>query len=127
LCRILGKVRKQTKNRRNAMRARLFGTIALVMLPTLAFAADAGNTGTVETKGPNQAAPDNAKAAGTGGGKGAAEATSTATDNPSTSGNVGANGAAAATAKAPISPDKATAAGDGGGKGAKTSEPSKTP
>ena len=46
------------------MKARLFGTIALVLLPTLALAADAG--------APSSAtAPDNAKAAGTGGGEGA--------------------------------------------------------
>jgi hypothetical protein len=45
------------------MKARLFGTIALVMLPTLAFAADAGAPTSSAT------APDNAKAAGTGGGE----------------------------------------------------------
>ena len=58
------------------MKARLFGTIALVMLPTLAFAIDAGKTGgrTNETTPTNEAnkinKPDDAKAAGTGGGKG---------------------------------------------------------
>jgi hypothetical protein len=32
-----------TNTGRNAMKARLFGTIALLMLPTIAFAADAGS------------------------------------------------------------------------------------
>ena len=49
------------------MKARLFGIIALAMVPTLALAADAGGA----------AKPDNAKAAGTGGGEGAAAASST--------------------------------------------------
>ena len=59
------------------------------MLPTLALAADAGGA----TK------PDNAKAAGTGGGEGAAPASSTS--NNVGSGTVGAQGAAAASQKAP--------------------------
>ena len=64
------------------MKARLFGTIALVMLPTVAFAIDAGNTSgktneTTPTTELNKMKPDDAKAAGTGGGKGAANATST--------------------------------------------------
>ena len=118
------------------MKARLFGTIALIMLPTVAFAIDAGNTGgktneTTPTTETNKMKPDDAKAAGTGGGKGAAAATSTDSGNDRGAGNVGANGAAAATATAPkndpISPDKATAAGTGGGQGAKTTEPNKTP
>ena len=121
------------------MKARLFGTIAIVMLPTLAFAIDAGKTGgrTNETTPTNEAnkieadksKPDDAKAAGTGGGKGAADASSTS-DNNRGSGNVGANGAAAASAKDPsndpTSPDKARAAGTGGGEGAKM-KPEKTP
>ena len=116
------------------MKARLFGTIALVMLPTLAFAIDAGKTGgkTNETTPTNEAdktKPDNAKAAGTGGGKGAAESNS-ATNNDRGSGNVAANGAAAASQKEPsndpTSPDKASAAGTGGGQGAK-GQPEKTP
>ena len=45
------------------MKAKLFGIIALAMVPTLALAADAGGA----TK------PDNAKAAGPGGGEGAAQ------------------------------------------------------
>jgi len=82
------------------MKARLFGTIALVMLPTLAFAIDTGKTGgptneTTPTNEANKITPDDAKAAGTGGGKGAADASS-ASDNNRGSGNVGANGAAAA-------------------------------
>jgi hypothetical protein len=118
----------------NAMKAKLCGTIALVMFPTVAFAIDAGSTGgktneTTPTIQTDKMKPDDAKAAGTGGGKGAAAATSTDSDRGS--GNVGANGAAAATAtdpkNNPISPDKATAAGTGGGAGAKTAEPSKTP
>jgi hypothetical protein len=118
------------------MKARLFGTIALVMLPTFAFAIDAGKTAgstneTTPTSQTDKMKPDDAKAAGTGGGKGAANATSTDNGNDRGSGNVGANGAAAATATAPkndpISPDKATAAGTGGGEGAKTTEPNKTP
>jgi hypothetical protein len=114
------------------MKARLFGTIALVMLPTLAFAIDAGKTGakTNETTPTNEAdktKPDNAKAAGTGGGKGAAD--SSATNNDRGSGNVGANGAAAASQKEPgnaTGPDNAKSAGTGGGEGAKT-QPEKTP
>jgi hypothetical protein len=115
------------------MKARLFATIALVMLPTVAFAIDAGNTGgktneTTTTNEANKMKPDDAKAAGTGGGKGAAEATST--DNDRGSGSVGANGAAAAIVKesaGKVGTSAATdAAGTGGGKGAKT-EPGKTP
>jgi hypothetical protein len=83
------------------MTARLFGTIALVLLPTFAFAIDAGKTGsTNETTPTNQTEkmkPDNAKAAET------------------------------APKNAPISPDKATAAGAGGDAGATTTEPKKTP
>ena len=50
------------------MKARLLGTIALVMLPTLA-SAGAGRAGAPTS---SATAPDNAKAAGTGGGEGAA-------------------------------------------------------
>jgi hypothetical protein len=53
------------------MKAKFFGALALLMLPTLALAADK---------------PDNAKAAGTGGGEGAAAASSTS----KSSGAVGA-------------------------------------
>jgi hypothetical protein len=35
---------KRTKTWRNAMKARLFGTMALLVLPSIAFAADAGNS-----------------------------------------------------------------------------------
>ncbi len=116
------------------MKARLFGTMALVMLPTVAFAIDAGNTSgktneTTPTIEANKLKPDDAKAAGTGGGKGAAESSSTS-NNDRGSGNVGANGAAAATAKEPghagPTPGSTEAAGTGGGEGAK-SQPEKTP
>jgi hypothetical protein len=103
------------KTGRNEMKARLFGIIALAMVPTLALAADAGGA----------AKPDNAKAAGTGGGEGAAAASST-NDG---SGKVGAQGAAAASQSAPGSvttPSSRDAAGTGGGEGAKT-KPEKTP
>jgi hypothetical protein len=96
------------------MNGKLFGTLALLMLPTLALAADAGGA----TK------PDNAKAAGTGGGEGAAPASSHVG-----SGTVGAQGAAAASQKAPgnaTTPSSRDAAGTGGGEGAKT-KPEKTP
>jgi hypothetical protein len=114
----------------NAMKARLFGTIALVMLPTFAFAIDAGTGGkTNETTPTNEAnkmmKPDDAKAAGTGGGKGAAVGSS-ATSNDRGTASVGANGAAAATAKEPgneTTPSSADAAGTGGGQGAKTKTP----
>jgi hypothetical protein len=99
------------------MKGKLFGTLALLMLPTLALAADAGGA----TK------PDNAKAAGTGGGEGAAPASSTSNDVGS--GTVGAQGAAAASQKAPgnaTTPSSRDAAGTGGGEGAKT-KPEKTP
>ena len=72
--------------------------------------------------------PDNAKAAGTGGGKGAADSNS-ATNNDRGSGNVGANEAAAASQKEPgnaTGPDNAKSAGTGGGEGAKA-KPEKTP
>jgi hypothetical protein len=115
------------------MKARLFGTIALVMLPTVAFAIDAGNTSgktneTTPTIEANKLKPDDAKAAGTGGGKGAADSNSPS-NNDRGSGNVGANGAAAAAAKEPgnaTTPNSTDAAGTGGGKGAK-SQPEKTP
>jgi hypothetical protein len=115
------------------MKARLFGTIALVMLPTVAFAIDAGNTSgktneTTPTNEANKLKPDDAKAAGTGGGKGAADSNS-ANINDRGSGNVGANGAAAVTAKEPgnaTAPSSTDAAGTGGGKGAKNN-PEKTP
>ena len=66
------------------MKGKLVGTLALLMLPTLALAADTGGA----TK------PDNAKAAGTGGGESAAPASSSS--NNDSSGTVGAQGAAAA-------------------------------
>jgi hypothetical protein len=94
------------------MKAKFFGALALLMLPTLALAADK---------------PDNAKAAGTGGGEGAAAASSI--NNNDGSGTVGAQGAAAASQKAPghaITPANRDAAGTGGGEGAKT-QPEKTP
>jgi hypothetical protein len=94
------------------MKAKLFGTLALLMVPAIALAADK---------------PDNAKAAGTGGGEGAAAASST--NNSDTSGTVGAQGAAAASQKAPgnaTTPSSRDAAGTGGGEGAK-SQPAKTP
>jgi hypothetical protein len=97
------------------MKAKLFGTLALLVLPTLALAADAGGA----TK------PDNAKAAGTGGGEGAAGASSTNDGSR----KVGAQGAAAASQSAPGSvttPSSRDAAGTGGGEGAKT-QPEKTP
>ena len=99
------------------MKGKLFGILALLMLPTLALAADAGGA----TK------PDNAKAAGTGGGERAAAASSTS--NNDGSGKVGAQGAAAASQGAPgneTKPSSAGAAGTGGGEGAKT-KPEKTP
>jgi hypothetical protein len=98
------------------MKGQLFGTLALLLLPTLALAADAVST----------AKPDNAKAAGTGGGEGAAAPTSSNTDG---SGKVGAQGAAAASQGAPgneTKPSSANAAGTGGGEGAKA-QPEKTP
>jgi hypothetical protein len=82
------------------MKAKLFGTLALLMVPAIALAADK---------------PDNAKAAGTGGGEGAAAASST--NNSDTSGTVGAQGAAAASQKAPgnaTTPSSRDAAGTGG-------------
>ena len=100
------------------MKAKLFGALALLMLPTLALAADAGGA----TK------PDNAKAAGTGGGEGAA-APNTSSNNTDGSGKVGAQGAAAASQGAPgneTKPSSANAAGTGGGEGAKA-KPEKTP
>jgi hypothetical protein len=99
------------------MTGKLFGTLALLLLPTLALAADAGSA----------VKPDNAKAAGTGGGEGAAAPnTSSNTDG---SGKVGAQGAAAASQGAPgneTKPSSANAAGTGGGEGAKAT-PEKTP
>jgi len=99
------------------MKARLFGTIALLMLPTIAFAADAGAM-----------KPDNAKAAGTGGGAGAA-APSTTSNNGDSSRKMGAQGAAATSQGAPgneAKPSSTDAAGTGGGAGAKM-QPEKTP
>ena len=94
------------------MKAKFFGALALLMLPTLALAADK---------------PDNAKAAGTGGGEGATAASST--NNNDGSGTAGAQGAAAASQKAPgnaTMPASRNAAGTGGGEGA-TTKPEKTP
>jgi hypothetical protein len=99
------------------MKGKLFGTLVLLMLPTIALAADAGGA----TK------PDNAKAAGTGGGEGAAPASSRS--NNDSSGTAGAQGAAAASESAPgnaTTPASRDAAGTGGGEGAKT-QPEKTP
>ena len=56
------------------MKGKLFGTLALLLLPTLALAADAGSA----------AKPDNAKAAGTGGGEGAAAPNTSSKDRKST-------------------------------------------
>jgi hypothetical protein len=133
---IASRITKQTQHRKleeNAMKARLFATIALVMFPTVAFAIDAGKTGgktneTTPTTEANKIKPDDAKAAGTGGGKGAADSNSASNDRGS--GNVGANGAAAAIVKEPAgnvgTPASTDTAGTGGGEGAKT-EPEKTP
>jgi hypothetical protein len=102
------------------------------MFPTLALAIDAGKTGgktneTTPTIEADKLKPDDGKAAGTGGGKGAADSNSANSDRGS--GNVGANGAAAATAKEPgnaTTPTSTNAAGTGGGEGAKM-DPKKTP
>jgi hypothetical protein len=135
---------------RNAMNAKFFGTVGLLMLPTIAIAANAGSGPAAGVK-PNSplevkahrvqvaqnmqkdekaradaAKPDNAKAAGTGGGDGAAPPTKTSNNGD---GKVGAQGAAAASQGAPGNENKPAnteAAGDGGGTGAKTS-PEKTP
>jgi hypothetical protein len=114
------------------MKAELFGMIAFVMVPTLAFAIDAGKTGgktneTTPTTQTDKMKPDNAKAAGTGGGEGAAESNSGSNDRGS--GNVGAQGAAATSQGVPGNENKPAtteAAGDGDGQGSKL-KPEKTP
>jgi hypothetical protein len=100
------------------MKAKLFGVIGLALLPTLAYAADAGGA----------MKPDNAKAAGTGGGVGAA-APNTTNNSDDGSGKVGAQGAAASSQGAPgneTKPGSTNAAGTGGGEGSKM-KPEKTP